>query len=123
MRNAGAFIAIATLKREDFAIRIMTEMGVAHLFDIIYGVDTADKLKKHDLIRMCLERSGCPPEQAVLVGDSRSDADGAARAGVGLIGVTYGYGFQTCADVHSWPNSQGCASDIEALKALLLNDE
>ena len=47
---------------------------------------------KPGLIARCLRETGVPKERAVMIGDTRFDAEGAAAAGVSYIGVLYGYG-------------------------------
>jgi phosphoglycolate phosphatase len=37
-----------------------------------------------------LTRTGCPPEQALMVGDTEYDLEMARRAGVDAVGVTWG---------------------------------
>ena len=44
------------------------------------------------LIRQILEDTGAKPEEAVMVGDTCFDAEGAFQNRMPFIGVTYGYG-------------------------------
>ena len=43
----------------------------------------------------CVCRLQVKKENAVLIGDSIYDADGAAAAGIDFIAVTYGFGFRS----------------------------
>lgn len=95
LKSSELFLAVATLKREDFAIEILKELKIAHYFDFICGMDEKDRLTKKDLIWMCLDRFGCSFQEAVLVGDSSYDAKGAALAGIAFLPVTYGFGYHT----------------------------
>lgn len=86
-------VAVATLKREDFAKTLLQELGLANYFDFIFGMDAADTLNKRLLIEKCMAAAKMKPDQTVLVGDSSNDLLGAAEAKVDFVGVTYGFGF------------------------------
>ena len=90
----GIKLGVATLKREDFACRILSRFDVGSFFCSVRGVDKNDTLKKRDLIELCIEQFNLPKSRCVMIGDSISDAKGASLAGVDFIGVGYGYGFK-----------------------------
>ncbi len=92
LKQRGILLGVATLKAERFAKVMLAEMGVAELFDIIYGVDEKDSRTKAQLIDLCVEHTGVAKADAVLVGDSLHDKNGAQESGVDFIGVTYGFG-------------------------------
>ena len=50
------------------------------------------RTSKEDVIAHALEIFRLRPEEAVMVGDRKHDAAGAAACGVDFIGVSYGYG-------------------------------
>lgn len=85
-------LAVATLKTEILAKKVLGNLGIAQLFDLIHGVDTNDKLSKCDLINMCINELKCEKATSILVGDSLHDMAGALKAGIDFIGVTYGFG-------------------------------
>ncbi len=120
LHDSGVFVAIATLKRKDFARQMMKDLGVSHLFHEIQGVDAADRLKKHDLIQLCLEKSGHTAQEAILIGDSKNDANGAQKAGVKMIAVTYGYGFEPDTDFSDYPQVINHAASVKELQDILL---
>jgi len=93
LKVGGYQLAVATLKAEAFVETMLRHMGVASYFDAIYGMDPEDSRTKTQLIRMCMAAVGATPEETVMVGDSIHDRTGAEAAGVGFIGVTYGFGF------------------------------
>lgn len=93
LKRRGYLTAVATLKAEGLARSILARLGLDQYFDIIHGMNESDSLSKADLVRKCLNELQCTPQQTVLVGDSEHDAKGAAEAGVGFIGCTYGFGF------------------------------
>lgn len=115
LKKKGVKIAVATYKRQDYAETILRHFHFDEYSDIMYGADYENKLKKSDIIRLCLEKLQLPgPDDAVMIGDSLHDAKGAQALGLDFIGVTYGFGFRTKEDVYMYP-AAGCAdvpSDI-----------
>lgn len=94
LKSQGMKLAVATLKREDFAVKLLKSLGVAQYFDVIYGMDHADTLNKSMLIEKCLRVNNGDKNSTVLVGDSLSDLQGARLAEIDFIPVMYGFGFQ-----------------------------
>lgn len=93
LKELGIKTAVATLKREDFAVQMMGEFGLAPYLDLIYGMDEADTRTKTSIIENCIYALGVEKRRVVMVGDSTGDLRGAEAAGVDFIGVTYGWGF------------------------------
>ena len=93
--SCGIKIGIATYKREDYAKRLLCEKGFDKYTNHMYGSDFDGKLKKSDIIRLCLDRMGCQDySRAVYIGDGVSDGKGANDVGIKFIAVTYGFGFK-----------------------------
>lgn len=93
-------IAVATYKRQDYAVEILKHFGFDRYSRILYGADHENKLKKVDIIKKCLDDLRLEKhKEAVMVGDSSHDAIGAEQIGVDFLGVTYGFEFRTEADV------------------------
>lgn len=111
-------IAVATNKREDCAIALLRNFHLSTYFDIIHGADAQGKLKKVDVVKMCIEELETDRKKVVLVGDTIHDAQGAQCAGVGFIGVTYGIGFKNSAEVNMFP-SIGIVDNIIDITSLL----
>ncbi|MBO4636527.1 MAG: HAD-IA family hydrolase [Clostridiales bacterium] len=87
-------VAIATYKKDDYAKKLLLHFGFGDYTDIIYGSDYEGKLRKCDIIELCIERLGISDRKKVLmVGDSKHDAEGAAKAGTSFAGVSFGFGF------------------------------
>lgn len=85
--------AICSNKPEEFVRRILESLQSLDCFSAILGGDSV-KSKKPDpegLLHL-LELFKCPPERAVLVGDSPVDIETGKRAGVYTCVVTYGFG-------------------------------
>lgn len=106
LKKQGYQVAIATYKREDYALRLLRKFHFDEYTDIMFGGDNENKLKKKDIIIKCLEKAGVDnPCEAVMVGDTEHDANGAKELGMDFIAVTYGFGF-----------SKDSTEDIENLK-------
>lgn len=109
LRDRGIKVAVATYKREDYAISVLKHFGFDKYADIMYGSDNNNKLKKMDIIEKCLRDAGVNDySEAVMIGDSDNDAIGAQQIGMDFLGVTYGFGFHSKMDVEAYPNV-GCA--------------
>ena len=120
LADSGIKPAIATYKRQDYATEILVHFGFDKYTDIMYGADHENKLKKNDIIRNAIRDAGVTaPEEAVMVGDSDNDAIGAKLLGVNFIGVTYGFGFHTAADVEKFPNIGAARTTDEILRLIV----
>jgi phosphoglycolate phosphatase len=91
-RDAGYLLAVCTNKTEDFSKRLLVALGMAGYFAAICGQDTfafrkPDPRHLTETIRM----AGGDAEQAVMVGDSRTDIDTAKAAGIPVVAVDFGY--------------------------------
>lgn len=119
LTDNGIKPAIATYKRQDYATEILVHFGFDRYTDIMYGADHENRLKKNDIIRRAICDAGVTETgEAVMVGDSDNDAIGAKLLGVQFIGVTYGFGFHTAADVEKYPHI-GVAQTTEAILPLI----
>jgi phosphoglycolate phosphatase len=100
LRKNGFYLGVATLKAERFVKKMLENMGIAELFDAIFGMDEADSRTKAQLIEMCMQATGVSKNATTMIGDSIHDFRGAAEIGVKFVGVTYGFGFDS-KDTHS----------------------
>lgn len=90
----GLKSAIATYKREDYALRLLKHYHFDDYTDIMYGGDNDGTLKKRDIIQKCIDTAGITDlNEVVMVGDTLHDANGAKELGVDFIGVSFGFGF------------------------------
>ncbi len=116
LQESGVKIAVATYKRQDYAEKIVRHFGFGAYTDVIYGADHENKLKKADIIKLCLESTGvCDKKTAVMIGDSDNDAIGAQRLDLDFLGVTYGFGFKNKEEILRFPNAVGTACRAEEL--------
>ena len=87
----------------------------------MYGSDFEGKLKKKDIIKLCLEKMCCDDySKAVYVGDGNSDGNGANLVGINFIAVTYGFGFKTVTDAEEF-NPVGIANSCIQVKKIIFN--
>ena len=94
LRERGMKSAIATYKREDYALRLLKHYHFDDYTDIMYGGDNDGTLKKRDIIQKCIDSAGVKNlNEVVMVGDTLHDSNGAKELGVDFIGVSYGFGF------------------------------
>lgn len=104
IREGGMCPAVATYKRESYALRLLRKFGFDRYSDVLYGSDPENKLKKKDIILKCMSTAGVSdPRRVLMVGDTVHDAKGAAELGVDFVGVTYGFGFADGAEREAYP--------------------
>ena len=96
LKEKGLKSAIATYKREDYALCLLKHYHFDEYTDIMYGGDNDGTLKKHDIIQKCIDMAGITDlQEVVMIGDTLHDANGAKDLGVDFIGVSYGFGFHS----------------------------
>ena len=119
LKSAGACLAVASVRVETKLKEICNQMNLNRFLDAICGrVDELNVLTKADVIRRTLKELGKPADNAVLVGDSKFDEEGAAEAGVDFIAVLYGFGFESAADIEK---SVFIADSVAELTDYLMN--
>ena len=95
LRTMGFRLAVATNKRHDYTETLLEHFGFTPYFDVIQGSDFENKLKKPDIIALCMERMNAKAAATVMIGDSISDLNGAKSNGIVFFAVTYGFGFRS----------------------------
>lgn len=111
-------LAVATYKREDHAKQLLEKFDLAQYFDAICGSDAAATMTKIQIVASAAERLGVPLADCVMVGDSDNDAVAAEQLGMQFIGVTYGYGFKSEADVAKYPHIACVDSPLELKQSI-----
>lgn len=119
LQASDMLLAVATYKREDYAVDLLRHFGFDRYMTAVYGADHENKLKKADIIQKCLGLLDEPHRQnvrenAVMVGDTENDSLGAQRVGIDFIGVTYGFGFQDKSELAL----SGCVGGADSAKEL-----
>lgn len=100
LNEKGIKLAVATLKNQRIAEKILKEFGIAEYFSVIVGMDEKENLTKADTLRISLHETGS--KTAVLIGDSKYDALGANDAGVDFWAAMYGFGFRKVEDLNNY---------------------
>ena len=91
--GAGHRLFLATSKPHVYATRILDHFGIAPLFSGIYGAELDGRRDdKGELIAHLLEREALVSTNCRMFGDRLHDVIGAAKNGIGTVGVTWGYG-------------------------------
>ncbi len=114
LKQRGIKIGVATYKRQDYAITILEHFGIAPFCQSMHGADHFNKLRKSDIVNLCINELGSNREDVLLIGDTEHDAIGAKQASVRFLGVTFGFGFKSKADVDFYPNV-GCADSAKEI--------
>ena len=84
---------MATAKIRSASLHLLETLGVRHHFDYIIASDDMQRMKPDpQSVQMVLEHFQAAPEEAVFVGDMKTDVMAGRAAGVHTIGVSYGYG-------------------------------
>lgn len=107
-RDNGIKISVATNKSHENAIAILEHFNIAPFCVFMKGSDKGGKLSKADIIEICVRGMGAEKKDTVYIGDSYYDSEGAERAGIDFIGVTYGFGFKNTKDFDNVKNVSIC---------------
>ena len=110
--------AIATYKREDYAIELMRHFHFDEYTDVIHGADHENKLKKSDIIRLCMREVGADTGETLMIGDTDNDAAGAQRIGVDFLAVTFGFGYRPGERVENYPCVAMADTPLEILNRI-----
>lgn len=103
--SKNIIVAIATYKREDYALQLLKHFKFDAYTDIIYGGDNLNKLKKKDIIAKCLMRvENIANDEVLVIGDSKSDGIGAYENACDFCCVTYGFGIKKNEDLSGLQN-------------------
>jgi len=93
-KEAGKIQALASSKPEAQCRDVLEKFGLLEYFDEVVGstpdggIDTKLEVLNEVFRRLEIKSK----EEAVLLGDTHFDADGAKEAGIDCIGVNYGFG-------------------------------
>lgn len=93
IRDAGKILIIVTFKPLKMAERVIEHIGIDSFFDAVIGPSQEMAVpNKTELINRAINLFESAGKKAVMIGDRKSDTDGAHEAGIDSIGVLYGYG-------------------------------
>jgi phosphoglycolate phosphatase len=92
-RLRGRRLGVASNKPKAFSEKILKGLGVRGHFNEVMGPEDVVHAKPHpEMIIKLLERVNGKPAKTLLVGDTDKDMLAGRGAGVGICGVSYGYG-------------------------------
>jgi phosphoglycolate phosphatase len=92
--RAGYKLAVVTNKPYRFTIPLLEAFGICHLFSLVLGGDSLEKMKPDPLpLTHLLTQWQLAPSELLMVGDSKNDIFAAKAAGISSIGLTYGYNY------------------------------
>lgn len=101
LKNAGYVVGICTNKPEALAETLMTRLGVRDEFGSLVGADTLPVRKPDPApFNEAVLRAGGDPKRAVLIGDTATDRNTSAAAGVPSVLVTFGPGDEDVNDLN-----------------------
>ncbi len=87
LRKRGFRLALVTNTPSRLVRRLLSNLGLLELFDVVLTGDEVRRAKPHpEGVRKACRRLGVHPSQAVLVGDTRSDVQAGRGAGVMVVG-------------------------------------
>ncbi len=118
LRAAGVRLGVVTSKGQQEMERLLGDLGLQALFDVVVGDDDVRPLKPaaEPVLEAC-RRLGVAPAQAAMVGDTLFDVKSGKAAGAAAIGVTWG--MQDAATLRS-AGADRVVETVAALRRLLL---
>src|SRR5262249_40336236 len=88
----GCRFAVCTNKLEWLSKRLLDQLGLSARFAAICGADTFGVAKPNPaILQQTVARAGGSMASTIMVGDAGTDIGVARRAGVPVIGVSFGY--------------------------------
>jgi len=97
LMSKGMFLAVASSKPTVFVERILEHFNIKRFFKVVVGSELdGTRTDKNEVVEEALKQlfgdSPVDREQVYMIGDRSYDMEGARKAGVESVGVTYGYG-------------------------------
>ncbi len=94
LTRRGYCLFVCTSKPEPTARKLLAELKIDKYFTDICGATLDASIDtKEEVIELCFRRAPWHKrEETVLIGDTKYDAEGAAKAGIDCIGITWGFG-------------------------------
>jgi HAD superfamily hydrolase (TIGR01509 family) len=91
LRDDGIKLVVATSASGDEVEGLLKQAGVDDLIqDATSSSDAEESKPDPDIVEAALEKSGFPPEEVVMLGDTPYDVEAATRAGVRIVAVRTG---------------------------------
>ena len=91
LKRGGYKLAVASSKYEPHVLESIQTLGLADIFDVVYG-QNEKRGYKSEVLRQLVEDNGWKKSQCLMIGDTPYDVDGAHENGIDAMAVTYGFG-------------------------------
>lgn len=92
LRRKGAILAVCTNKTQALAEEVLTQLNLIDYFSAVVGADSVPMKKPDgDHIIQTVRRVGGCSQQAIMIGDSRTDEAAAYNAQLPFLFVPFGY--------------------------------
>ncbi len=92
MQKQGYRLACVTNKAEAFTVPLLKDKGLFDYFEFVVSGDTCQEKKPHPMpLLHAAKLLGIEPDNALMLGDSRSDVKASRAAGFHIFCLTYGY--------------------------------
>ncbi|MFP7333130.1 HAD family phosphatase [Shouchella clausii] len=90
LKSNGVRIALASSSDRERINRVVTDCGLAHLFDVVVsGEEFADSKPDPEIFLQTAKRLGHAPAQCIVIEDSTNGLLAATRAGMKKVGVKH----------------------------------
>ena len=117
LKSAGKKLYVATAKPTEFSVKILEKWDMLKYFEEVIGASMDKSLdSKEKIIKFLLKKTGA--KDALMIGDTHYDIEGAHQNGVKAVAVFYGFGDREKLKL-SCPEYS--AETVEQLSELLLN--
>lgn len=92
MLAQGYRLSCVTNKAEAFTLPLLHDKGLRDYFEFVVSGDTCSEKKPHPMpLLYAAELMNVSPDNALMIGDSKSDVNAARAAGFDVFCMTYGY--------------------------------
>lgn len=92
LKGVNKKMAIVTNKQIKFSEKILEELAIREMFDMVLGGDSLANRKPHpEPVENVISTLSADKEKTVIVGDSPADCEAGKGAGIFTIGVEYGF--------------------------------
>lgn len=116
-KEKGIKLAIATNKNQSVIDDCISYLECENLFDAVVGTDNKEKKNKSQALGAALLALGVKNEEALMVGDTYGDLEGAKNNNVPFLGVLWGFGFRRK------DNLENVIESFDEIEKLILSEE
>jgi HAD superfamily hydrolase (TIGR01509 family) len=91
LRDDRMTLVVASSASKPELEKLLRVAGAEKLMESTTSSDDADRSKPDpDIVKVALEHTGCPPAEAIMIGDTPYDVEAALRAGIDIIALRCG---------------------------------